>query len=527
MDQDARVSAILNGKVYSHNQSAPIGTALVFEKGRFSFVGTDQDARCLLPATPAGVVLDVGQRAVFPGFIDTHLHLTATGLEQSAVDLYSARRVADILDLLSEEAESADPGAWVIGKQLDEALLEEGRPPNRPELDRAIPDHPVFLNDRGLHYVVLNSAAFQRLGLDLQGMAWNRGQEQGDSASGRFQEEAGGLARKRFAQTLSRSERIAAVRRGAEALARLGLTTVHAVEGGELSSDDDALLVLDLIDQLPIHVVLYWSTRAVRTVREAGLPRIGGDIFLDGSVGSRTAAFAERYADDGSTNGILLMSDGDIDRVIREADYAGMQLGVHAIGDLAIEKYLCALERLGVDARSNRHRIDHFGFPNELQIQRAAQLGVVIPTQPPFPFLRGGLSGVYEKRLGHQRAERGYPLRELVAAGLTVAGGSDSPVTPADPLLGLHSCVNHPVETQRLTLLEALKLYTINGAYLAFEEVERGAIAPGYVADCVVLDSDPFTSNSDAIRHTTVAATISEGRIVYERSNALQREEVA
>lgn len=527
MDQGERVLALLNGKVYSHDQTAPIGTALVIEKGRFTLVGTDHDARSLLRTVPAGLVLDVGQRTVFPGFIDTHLHLTATGLEQSAVDLYSARRVSDVLDLLSEEAGSTDPDSWVIGKQLDEALLSEGRPPNRVDLDRAMPHQPVLLSDRGLHYVVLNSVAIERLGLDPKGMEWNRGHKQGDFGSGRFQEEACALVRDRHIRALSISERIAGVRRGAEALARSGLTTVHAVEGGDLGSDDDALLVLQLMDQLPVHVVLYWSTRAVRTVREAGLPRVGADIFVDGSVGSRTAAFADPYADDQSTNGILLMSDDDMERVVREADEAGMQLGVHAIGDLAIEKYLGALERLGVDARVNRHRIEHFGFPSPLHIQRAAQLGVVIPTQPPFPFLRGGPSGVYEKRLGPQRAERGYPLRELVAAGLTVAGGSDSPVTSADPLLGLHSCVNHPVDRQRLTLLEGLKLYTANGAYLAFEERERGSIAAGYVADCVVLDSDPFTGRSDAIRDTSIVATICEGRIVFECPNALQREELA
>jgi predicted amidohydrolase YtcJ len=199
---------------------------------------------------------------------------------------------------------------------------------------------------------------------------------------------------------------------------------------------------------------------------------------------------------------------------------------MHAIGERAIDVYLDAIERVGADPLRFRHRIDHFGVPTDAAIARAAHLGVMVPTQPAFPFLRGGPGSIYERRLGPERDRRAYPLRSLVHAGVIVGGGSDCPVVPGEPLLGLHSCVNHPYPEQRLQPLEALRLYTVNNAYLAFEEHLRGTIEVGRSADFVCLDHSPLDVAPDRIRDLNVLLTVSRGVAVYDSGQLHNQEEV-
>jgi predicted amidohydrolase YtcJ len=305
--------------------------------------------------------------------------------------------------------------------------------------------------------------------------------------------------------------------------AQHGITTIHAMEGGELFDNRDAILIHEMMPHLPLHVVLYWCTGNVKAAYRLGLSRVGGDICLDGSIGSRTAAFADDYADDPGNRGQLLMGQSEIDRMVSTAHRYGMQIGLHAIGECAIGTAIRAIQRSSGGACDHRHRIEHFGVPTKRHIEQAARLGIAVATQPAFPFLRGGPGKIYEQRLGPARDRRAYPLRELVEANILVAGGSDSNVTPADPLLGIHSCVNHPHPDQRLNAHQALCLFTLNGARIAFEENERGSIVDGKVADCVVLDRDPLRTDSEELKEIKVLMTVSRGSVVF-RTDSMNQE---
>jgi predicted amidohydrolase YtcJ len=292
------------------------------------------------------------------------------------------------------------------------------------------------------------------------------------------------------------------------------------MEGGDFSGDNEIQLLLDMQQDLPVRVAVHWNTFDVDDVMKAGLRFLGGDIWLDGSLGSRTAALQRPYADAPDSVGHLYHAQDAIESLVRNCIASGLQVGFHAIGDRAIEQALCCFEAAADGGRipDRSCRLDHFGLPSPEQIRRAADLGIVVSTQPTFPFLRGGPGSVYETRLGEERVSRAYPLRELLDAGLLVAGGSDSNVLPADVMLAIHAAVNHPNERERIPPEQAVRLYTENAARSGFEEQTRGTLAIDKAGDMIVVDRDPCSVSSAEIQQARVVMTVVEGRVVYEKT---------
>jgi hypothetical protein len=297
-----------------------------------------------------------------------------------------------------------------------------------------------------------------------------------------------------------------------------GITTVHALDGGDLFGDADVDLLLDLRTRCATWIVLYWITTDVDKARARGLRRVGGDILLDGTIGSRTAALRTPYADDPGTRGRLYRRQSEVDAFFLAARAAGLQPAVHAIGGRAIEQALRAIERAvpDVPATDFRPRVEHFAEPTRLQVRRAALRNTAVSTQPSFPYLRGATAGVYERRLGLARVRRLYPLRWLADEGVRLAGGSDSPVGPCDGILGLHASCNAPHAAQRLSAREALRAFTIDAAWAGLEEHEKGDLQTGLLADLVVLDRDPTSVRIDEIGDTQVVLTMKGGKTVHD-----------
>lgn len=456
-----------------------------------------------------GAVIDLAGATVVPGFIDTHVHVLQTGLAESTLDFDGCRRLAEVLDLVAGAA-SEPGGEWILGRRLDDFKLEEKRPPSAAELDRVARGRPVYLDHRSLHYAVVNRAALAALGLGKADLP-------PEPFAGLLRGRPLQVARQRLMASIDPATKATALRRAAEKAARVGVTTLHAIEGGELFGDQDIPLILSLRDQLAAHLVLYWSTTDVAAAAAAGLRSVGGDVLLDGTLGSQTAALSQPYADQPATSGSLYRPFQAVAGFFRAAHAAGLQAAAHAIGDRAISQALDAYELVLREApRADlRHRIEHFGLPTPRDVERAAHLGVAVATQPAFALLRGGPGSVYEARLGPERERRAYPLRELLDAGVLVAGGSDSEVTPLDPLLGLHACVNHPHPAQRLAAREALALFTVNGARIAFAEERCGDLRVGLDADLAVLDANPLTCPGERLRELKVLMTLKQGHIVY------------
>jgi predicted amidohydrolase YtcJ len=317
---------------------------------------------------------------------------------------------------------------------------------------------------------------------------------------------------------LDREFRMHALQAACTLAARHGATTLHAVEGGELFGDAYIPELLELREQLDTWIVLYWVTTDVKAARRMGLRSLGADVLLDGTFGSRTAALWEPYADAADTSGWLYKSQQEVDEFMLRAREVRMQPGVHAIGGRAIEQALNGIERAetllpGID---NRPRVEHFGEATPAQIRRAGRLQMGVATQPPFAYLRGDPAGVYAERLGAERVQQVYAFRRMIDEGVRAAGGSDSPITPSDSVLGLHACVNAYYEAQRVSVAEALQLYTINGAWLGFEEEIKGDLKPGMNADLVVLAKNPFQVDAGQLRGIEVLLTIKGGRIVFD-----------
>jgi predicted amidohydrolase YtcJ len=284
----------------------------------------------------------------------------------------------------------------------------------------------------------------------------------------------------------------------------------------------DVEVLLEHRHQLPIEVVVYVADTDIPFVMDLGLEAIGGDLSLDGSIGARTAAVSDPYEGHGGT-GVMYRADDELAEFFHNAHLAGLQVAVHAIGDAAIEQALRVWERVyrTLDSRNRRHfrarrhRLEHFEIPSSNQIERAAALGLAISVQPAFDATWGHPRGLYETRLGGDRAAGMNPFATLLDRGLEVGCGSDSPITPLDPMHGLWALENHHHPSQRLSREEGIRLFTMGSARLAHLEEKKGQLTPGMQADFAAYEADPLTEED--VRSLRPVLTVSQGREVFAR----------
>jgi predicted amidohydrolase YtcJ len=335
--------------------------------------------------------------------------------------------------------------------------------------------------------------------------------------SGLLGDRANNEALARFGEHWGTDDRAAKMVDAAIAKAHsVGLTTVHALEGGVGGADEAAEEFLARIPSLPLRLVFYYQTTDVQRALELNLPRIGGCILLDGDVGPRTAALSEPYIDDPDCFGTLYYTQEEINAFVLEAHRARLQVAMHAVGDAAVEQALNAYKAaLEVHPRDDhRHRIEHCEVIREEQIERARRLGVALAIQPPFNHYWDHTT--YYASIGGERASRVDPVGSLMRPRLLVAGGSDSTVTPLGPLLGVHAALNHSLPGERVSVQQALELYTINAARIAFEEEDKGSLEVGKLGDMVVLEADPFEVDPGRIKEIPVEMTVIGGEVVFK-----------
>jgi predicted amidohydrolase YtcJ len=282
----------------------------------------------------------------------------------------------------------------------------------------------------------------------------------------------------------------------------------------------DLQILLAQRHKLPLDVVTYVATTDIAQVIDLHLPRVGGDLPVDGSIGARTAWLSEPFADE-DQHGIGYFADAELAQFFNYGHAAGLQVGVHAIGDAAIEQVVSTWERVyrSLDSRgrrhfrARRHRIEHFEMPNTSLMERAAVLGLAISLQPSFDAEWGQPGGLYEQGVGWERASRMNPFRGLVDRGIEVGAGSDSPITTIDPMAGIAGFERHHDPAQRLSREEAIRLYTLGSARLANLEEKKGSLEPGMHADLAVFETDPLEAASlDGLRPIL---TVSLGREVF------------
>jgi len=484
--------------------------ALAIENGRIAAMGSPEE---LAPLRDQGwTQMDLGGRTVLPGFIDTHEHLMLTGSQETAVHLDDVEDIAGILERLAQRAGQTEQGDWVYGSYLNEQGLKEKVMPTRYDLDLAVPKHPVFIMHATCHLCSVNTMALNLLNppLNLEGFDRANGQPTGvfrDPGILTFVHPA-------MAAIVTNAAKIEYLLTAARMALDKGITTVHALDGGDLGPGDTPIIWHNR-ERLPIHIVCYNQSMNITEVRELGLPRIGGCICSDGAFEAHTAALFEPYADEPDNYGTLTYSQAEMDRFIMAAHREGLQIAVHCESERSIEQVLWAMEKaLKAHPRENhRHRIEHLELPTLNQIARMAAAGIMASMQPAFipAFIGQEDMATYAKLIGKTRLRRVHPYRTILDAGVPISGGSDSPVTPYNPLAGIQAAVTHPNPAQRMTVREAIEMFTSTAAWSAFEEHAKGTLEQGKLADLVVLEQDPFTVPPAQIKNIEVHSVCVQG----------------
>jgi predicted amidohydrolase YtcJ len=461
-------------------------------------------------------VVDLPGATIVPGFIDTHVHLTGTTLSTIGIPLERARSADELLGLVANELRN-EP-TRVLAHGFDESHWTNPVLPSLSELD-ALGDVPLILIRADSHIALANTPALQRSGAT---------EEDGVDAdaegrpTGVVRRQANRRLQRWFHQSLTDHE-IRELQLQASALAASrGVTCVQEMAIPLSHGRREVEVLMDHRDHLPVDVVVYVADMDIPWVMDLGLETLGGDLSLDGSIGARTAAVSDVYAD-GEGAGILYEADDDLAECFHNAHLAGLQVACHAIGDLAIEQVLRVWERVyrTLDSRqrrhfrARRHRIEHFEIPVGTQVERAAALGLAISVQPAFDLEWGHPGALYERRLGAERSAAMNPFATLLARGLEVGAGSDSPVTPLDPMLGIRALEMHHDPGQRLTREEAVRMFTTGSARLAHLEEKKGRLEPGMQADFAAYEADPMAAED--VRNLRPVLTVSRGREVFAR----------
>ncbi|HYK53368.1 MAG TPA: amidohydrolase [Candidatus Eremiobacteraceae bacterium] len=494
----------LNADVTTLDAKTPRARGLVVEAGQISR---------LLDGRPSGLskdveVVDCNGAAIVPGFHDCHVHLTDTGLLAGDHDFTDC---ADIAAMLKRVASLHDD--ILFAGNYEDQHIDEGRPPSMHELDAVAGDRPVLLTRIDGHSCVVNSAAFALIDVEhLEGVE----RDDGGKLTGRLFGPANYAGQAAFLRSVPDEAKHRADERAAQMALAGGMTTVHHVIAWDPPLESlEAQYRADA--SLPLHVISKACTTDVRKARRLGGRVFGGDIFVDGSIGSRTAAVDRDYCD-GRSAGLLYLDRSQLTEVFDEAAESGLSVGVHAIGDRAIEETIAAWETVIAKRgplRNVRPSIDHFEIARGDQIARAARCRMLLSMQPVFDLLWGGSDGMYAERLGEERALDMNLFKTAKRAGCVICAGSDSPVTKFSALLGIQALVDHHVPAERFTVEEALRAYCSDAAKLSFDEGRRGVLAPGMDADFVLLERPLDSVPPKEIGKTKVVATVVAGEIRF------------
>lgn len=480
-----------NGTVYS--PADPFATAMLVDGGTVGWVGSDEAAAA--HADSAGEVVDLNGALVTPAFVDAHTHVTETGLALTGVDLSDARSVHDVLARV-EAAARRSGGRPVLGHGWDERSWPERRPPTMAELDRASYGGSVYLARVDVHSAVVSSA--------LAAAARVRGLE-GWSEDGRVERDAHAAARDVTRSSLTSAQRRELQRTALRAAAAAGIGVVHEMSAPHIGTPDDLRGLTSLCADEPVPEVVPYRGQLVRDageardlVRELDLPTtsplrgLAGDLCVDGSIGSRTAALREPYADQPDACGFRYLTSEQVRDHVVACTQAGLQAGFHVIGDAGADTVVAGLrlaaEVVGAPAlRRSRHRLEHLEMLDDDGLAVLVDLGVCASVQPVFDAWWGGDGQLYAERLGVERARRMNRFSDLAARGVALTLGSDSPVTPFAPWEALRACAFHHVPQQRISVRAAFLAHT-RGAWRAAGQDEGGVLAPGAPATLAVWE---------------------------------------
>jgi len=529
--------AFLNGEVITVDGQDSIREALAISDNKIVAVGSNEEIKDYIGDSTQ--IIDLEGKSILPGIIDAHLHLVMYGTFQLSISCKEPGldSIDAILTALKDKAATTPKGQWIRAWGFNERTVKEERYPTLEELDNISIDHPIAITRTCGHIGIVNSVALRLSGInettpDPQGGLIER------DAKGQL---TGRLIENAYMQfneiaTFSNEEVYQAIQIAQQHFLKAGITSVH--EAGTFSKENYRMLQLaSQKGDLKIRVYAMIASisdckQFTLNMMESGVITGTGNeffkvgpakLFTDGSSTGPTIATREGYTSNPDDHGILYYTEDEIYEVLGKAHELGYQITVHAQGDQAIETYLNVVERaLQENPRENhRHRIEHAGISSPDLQHRMKELKMIPIPNPPFPYEFGES---YLTNYG-ERTDFMYPARDFIDQGIIAAAGSDSPVTTYNPFIGIHEAVNRLTangtsfgEKQKIDVLEAIRLYTYNGAYASFDEDIKGSLEPGKLADMIVLDRSILKTLPQDLKDIQVELTMLDGEILFERS---------
>lgn len=528
-----------NGIVVTVDSANSLCEAVAVKGNRIVYVGDNAGVEMWLG--PDTSVIDLAGRALLPGFIDSHMHLGMTGQNAAVIIDCNSNKVTSISQIqqkIREAAAKAPKGAWIKATGYEQSKLKEGRHPTRDELDEAAPDNPVQLTRCCLHMGVYNTLALKAGGITGPEM-FAPGEvvvDENGRMTGLLKETACTYMWDKVIYT--KDEYLRSFKAANDILLSYGVTSMH---DGSFYGEETIGLYQDACRNGIIKVRMYnllyhaygkkktieWVNDFISTGIHGGLGddhfRLGHvKILIDGSTSGPSCATSQPYSHDPALKGIQLYTQEEADDIIIKAHNAGFNVSAHAVGDVAVDVILTAIERaMAQNPRPCRHRIEHCGIINENLLSRIKKAGIVPVPNPGF-FNEN--AEIYVKYYG-DRVNWMFPLRSYLDNGITAALGSDSPVIEADPMIGLYGALTRADKCsgivagkdQRIGIMDAIRMYTYNGAYASLEEKIKGSIEPGKLADLVILSENILDTPVEELKSLKADMTVIDGQIVYER----------
>jgi hypothetical protein len=535
--QPAASLVLLNGKIWTVNDAQPRAQAVACLGSRIVAVGSNDEIRKWIGA--ATEVIDLGGKLVLPGFNDAHVHFFSGGENLASVQLRDAKSEDEFRKRIAEFAAKQPVGRWITGGDWDHENWTPARLPTRQLIDAVTAGHPVFVNRLDGHMALANSQALQLAGITRDTPDPPGGTIVRDAAG-----EPTGVLKDAAMERIYRAipapsdDQIAdAVRAAMRYAAENGVTSVQ-----DMSAASEILRVYQMLlahGELTVRISGHQPLATWQRLAAVGLHadfggeklHIGGlKGFADGSLGSTTALFFEPYLDAPNTAGLAnseMIPESKMQHHILDADRAGLQVAVHAIGDKANHMVLGMYEEAERQngPRDRRFRIEHAQHLRMDDIPRFGKLHVIASMQPYHSIDDGRWA---EKRIGPERAKGTYAFRALLDSGAVLAFGSDWDVAPMVPLMGIYAAATrrtldgkHPegwIPEQKITVAEAIRAYTMGSAYASFDEKLKGSIEPGKLADMVVVSDDILSIPAVQIEKTRVETTVFDGKVIYRRS---------
>lgn len=543
LPQEASADLILwGGKIITVDPKKPAARAVAIRDGRFLKVGSNEEVKALAGRKTRRI--DLRGRTVTPGFIDSHQHLSQYGTDLLQIDCSPKRckNIGDIQKAVLREVQRKPAGEWVRGVAYDDTKTQEAKVLTRWDLDEVAREHPVLIQQISGHWGVANSKALEIGGIredspDPKGGAYGRDPSMG-RLNGILYEQAefafvfeGTTGQPPIIPPFSLKDRLRGMRLAANRYLASGITSVHdaLVTAKTLETYQEALKAGDL----KLRVYMLISIEYLPQLRALNLKtgfgnewlKVGGvKILADGAIAGRTAYLYEPYVGSEDRGILAVESEAALHEWVRQGHSAGFQVCVHANGDRVIDMALDGFEKALAELprKDHRHRLEHCTVVNPEILKRIKKLKMLVTPFGSYIYHHG------EKMIPHYgagRLEMMFAHRSFLDYGIAVSGASDSPCGPYEPLLAIQSCVTRTSSAgeslgsrQRITVEEAISLYTQASAYASFEESLKGSISPGKLADLVVLGEDPGRVDPDEIKDIPVEMTVLGGEIKYQRA---------